>query len=145
MREDYRTLIYEPDASLGKDLMSRLGTSVGQSVWCTNNAEAIGLLEGAKVDVAVISPSPNGSGLDVLGYPAKASSKIPFLIVTPDDALQTRVLGLNSGAVDYLIYRIRIKARSWGLRIKAYRGMAYVLDKSFSHQANRDKTACHCC
>ena len=100
---DYRSLIYEPDAALGQALMDTLATTVGNFVWCQSAVQAITLLDGAKVDAAVVSLSRDGNGLEVIDKICEAADAIPFLVATSADELETRLLGLNRGAADYLI------------------------------------------
>lgn len=99
----YRTLIYEPDEASGKALMRMLSTSDCGFVWCDTSTEAVAMLKGIKVDMAVVSLSPNGSGLDIIDHLCATGSTVPFLILTDANELETRVHGLNRGAVDYLI------------------------------------------
>ena len=46
---------------------------------------------------------PGGSGIEILQALRKRGSKIPVLLLTARDAVEDRVLGLESGADDYLV------------------------------------------
>lgn len=103
MSVGYRTLIFEPDAAVGKTLAKALSTLDCSFVWCDQSAHAMALIDGAKIDVAVISLASGGSGLEIIDHLCKTASTVPFLLATPADELAARVLGLNRGAADYLI------------------------------------------
>ena len=101
----YRILIFEPDAALGQALMTGLSTTGRTIVWCDKGAEATALLGRAKVDVAVVSLSSDGKGLELIDRIGETSGRtpIPFLVATAADEIETRMLGLDRGAADYLI------------------------------------------
>jgi len=46
---------------------------------------------------------PDGDGLDVLAAARTAGKAVPVLVLTARDAVEDRVLGLDSGADDYLV------------------------------------------
>lgn len=104
MSADYRILIYEPDAALRQILTSGLSKKACDFVWCGEYEEAVALLGRKKIDIAVVSLSSDGTGLRVIDQISKSADTIPFLVATPVDQLEARILGLDRGAVDYLIW-----------------------------------------
>ena len=72
-------------------------------VWCDDYAGSVALLDGKQIDLAVVSLSPDGAGLRIIDRICDVGSAVPFLVATPVDQIETRMLGLDRGAVDYLI------------------------------------------
>lgn len=104
MSVGYRILIHEPDAELRQGLTNALSGTTCNLVWCDKYAEAVALLGSAEIDIAVVSLSPDGTGSRIVDQICRVASTIPFLVATPVDQLETRMLGLDRGAVDYLIW-----------------------------------------
>lgn len=103
MRTSYRILICEPDAKSREALKTEFGADHDQFIWCDGSAETISLLKGGNIDAAVICLAADGAGLEVFDWVDKAGCNIPILIATPDKAVETRMLGLERGAADYLV------------------------------------------
>lgn len=98
-----RILIYEPNAASGQALMTRLATTGCNAVWCINGGDAIALIDDAMVDVAVVCLEGDGAGLEIIDQIGETASVIPFLVATPAQEIEARMIGLNRGAADYLV------------------------------------------
>ena len=67
-------------------------------------AEAAERLEVNPYDLAVLDRGlPDGDGLDLLRRLRREGSRIPILVLTARDTVSDRVMGLDTGADDYLI------------------------------------------
>src|SRR5262249_20371093 len=62
-------------------------------------ALALGPYDAAILDLGL----PDGDGMDLLAGLPPAPNRIPILILTARDAVESRVAGLNAGADDYLV------------------------------------------
>ena len=96
-------MICEPDAKSRQTFSAGIGASQDKFVWCNDSAEAILLLGEGNIDAAVICIAADGSQLDVFDWIDKTGCDIPVLIATPGKAIETRIRGLERGAVDYLV------------------------------------------
>jgi len=98
-----RVLIVEDDAVLRDGL--RVGLAIGgfnaDSVESCEEAEAV--LKNHEFDAMVLDLMlPDGSGLDVLRSLRARRDTTPVLMLTARDRVADRILGLDSGADDYL-------------------------------------------
>ncbi len=99
-----RILLVEDDPSLARGLAATLrgsGHAVdiatdGEAAWQMANDEPYALIT---LDLGL----PEMSGLDVLRKLRCAGNKVPVLILTARDGLEDRLLGLDSGADDYML------------------------------------------
>lgn len=98
-----RILIYEPDKALGNTLMPILSKADGQFIWRDNSADTFALLRSAKINVAIISASPDADDSEMIDKIYSAARNTPFLVATRADEIDERIHGLNEGAADYLI------------------------------------------
>jgi DNA-binding response OmpR family regulator len=103
MRTGYRILICEPDAKSRQVLKAGFGASPDKLVWCNSSAEALMLLAGGNIDVAILCLAADGSQLEVFDWIDKTGCDIPILIATPEKAIEMRIRGLERGAADYLV------------------------------------------
>ncbi len=86
-------------ATLGRTF-SRRGIEV---VSCDDGSRALGLWQEAQPDAVLLDLSlPGCDGLDVLAQARQAGLKTPVLIITARGTVGDRILGLNTGADDYL-------------------------------------------
>ncbi len=71
---------------------------------CRDGQEAIDCLAGAEYDVVILDiMMPRVDGYQVLSYIRKKDPALPVLLLTAKDSVDDRVLGLDSGANDYLV------------------------------------------
>ena len=96
-------LLIEDDLNL-VDALSRMLASRGfQVVCCADGAEALVMARRRSFDVALLDLTlPGMDGLDWLQHLRDERSRLPVLVMTARSAVEDRVLGLNSGADDYL-------------------------------------------
>ncbi len=117
-----RILLVEDDPLLGEGLQSSLkmeGYAVdwlrdGESAWRSLRIESFDLMV---LDLGL----PDISGLEVLKRVRQQEIDLPVLILTARDALEDRVLGLDSGADDYLIKPFDLDELTARLRVLSRR------------------------
>jgi len=67
-------------------------------------ADAREVLSAIPYDAAILDLGlPDGDGMKLLGELRSAGNRIPILVLTARDAVEDRVIGLDSGADDYLV------------------------------------------
>lgn len=101
-----RVLLAEDDTMIAQALCEGLERSGFIVDWAQDGEQARLALASPATGYAVLLLDlglPRLSGLDVLTYLRRQRNQIPILILTARDALTDRVLGLNSGADDYLV------------------------------------------
>ena len=96
-------LLVEDDLNL-VDALSRMLVARGfQVVCCADGLEALMMLRQRQFDAALLDLTlPGLDGLEVLQRLRDEGSRLPVLVMTARTAVEDRVLGLNSGADDYL-------------------------------------------
>ena len=114
-------LLIEDDPGLGASLEKYLGENNFKVIWKRSLADAWKSLEIAKPNLVVLDWNlPDGEGLDFLKTLRARDTNLPVIFVTARVDLIDRVLGLESGANDYLskpfeprelIARIRVQLR----------------------------------
>lgn len=99
-----RLLLAEDERDLNHILTKRL-TNDGYSVdSCFNGEEALEFLDVAEYDAVILDiMMPKVDGLEVLKHIRNAGKDTPVIFLTAKDAIEDRVLGLDSGANDYLV------------------------------------------
>ena len=119
-----RLLLAEDERDLNRILTKKL-TADGYSVdSCFDGEEALDFLHMTDYDAVIMDiMMPKKDGLFVLKQIRKEGNTTPVLFLTAKDSIEDRVLGLDSGANDYLVkpfsleeLRARIRAM---LRIKS--------------------------
>lgn len=99
-----RILLVEDDPSLARGLAATLGAA-GHAIDIAADGEAAWQMA-ADEPYALVTLDlglPEMSGLDVLRRIRAAGNKVPVLILTARDALEDRLIGLDSGADDYML------------------------------------------
>lgn len=119
-----RLLLAEDERDLNRILTKKL-TADGYSVdSCFDGEEALDFLHMTEYDAVIMDiMMPKKDGLFVLKQIRKEGNTTPVLFLTAKDSIEDRVLGLDSGANDYLVkpfsleeLRARIRAM---LRVKS--------------------------
>lgn len=96
-------LLLEDDLNLGR-AMQKLLSSTYQVEWVRSLADASSHVAVADFDVMLLDLGlPDGNGVDWLRARRKQNWTTPVLIVSARDALDDRVLGLDTGADDYIV------------------------------------------
>ncbi|MBS5931908.1 MAG: response regulator transcription factor [Clostridiales bacterium] len=99
-----RILVVEDERDLNSIIVKRLN-KVGYSVdSCYDGEEALDYMRLGEYDVILLDIMlPKMNGLDVVRTLRKKRDKTPVLLLTAKDAIEDRVIGLDSGADDYLV------------------------------------------
>jgi two-component system response regulator QseB len=98
-----RVLIVEDDETLKDGL--RVGLSLSGLVVdaVSTSADAYAVLTGSSYDAVVLDLMlPDGSGLDILKSLRQGRDDVPVLLLTARDSVADRIVGLDTGADDYL-------------------------------------------
>jgi DNA-binding response OmpR family regulator len=99
-----RILVVEDDALLGDGIRAGLAQGRFSVDWFKDGASAELALKDARYDAVVLDLGlPRLSGLELLKRLRARKDKTPVLILTARDTVEDRVLGLDSGADDYLV------------------------------------------
>ncbi len=96
-------LLVEDDPSMRSTLERALGRRGARVTACADGNQALALWRAQPPDVVILDLSlPGLDGLQVLEHARRGGLATPVLILTARGTVGDRVLGLNSGADDYL-------------------------------------------
>jgi DNA-binding response OmpR family regulator len=99
-----RLLAIEDEPELGALLCTALERSGFAVDLAANLAEARDFLAVVGYDAAILDRAlPDGDGISLLREIRRSDTSLPILILTARDGPEDRVLGLDSGADDYLV------------------------------------------
>jgi two-component system OmpR family response regulator/two-component system response regulator QseB len=99
-----RILVVEDDALLGDGVKAGLAQARFSVDWMKDGASAELALKDTRYDAVVLDLGlPRLSGLELLKRLRTRKDRTPVLILTARDAVEDRILGLDSGADDYLV------------------------------------------
>lgn len=99
-----RILLTEDDRLLGQGIRAGLMQEGYAVDWLTDGIQAEAALSASSYDLLVLDIGlPGQSGLDLLTRLRQRGNAIPTVILTARDTVQDRILGLDSGADDYLV------------------------------------------
>mgnify|MGYP001053759553 FL=1 len=112
-------LLLEDDAALGQGIRYALENDGVQVELCTALAQAQDILPGRDFDLLILDVNlPDGSGLDLLRDVRRRHSRVPVILLTANDLETDIVVGLESGADDYItkpfslaVLRARVNAQ----------------------------------
>lgn len=99
-----RLLLVEDDAMIGASIRAGLRQE-GYSVdWVQDGGAAELAMQNTAYEAAILDLGlPKKDGLAVLTHWRQQNNAVPVLIITARDAVSDRILGLDSGADDYLV------------------------------------------
>ena len=98
-----RLLLIEDDPALALTLKRSLERKMMQVQLCDNGSQAVAVWQAMQPDVVALDLSlPGLDGLQVLKIARQAGLLAPVLILTARGTVGNKILGLNSGADDYL-------------------------------------------
>ena len=98
-----RLLLVEDDPYLQETLARSLSRRGMQVSCAASAAQALSLWKSVRPDVVVLDLTlPDGDGLNVVSQIRKEGLTTPVLVLTARTTVGDRVLGLNSGADDYM-------------------------------------------
>jgi DNA-binding response OmpR family regulator len=101
-----RILLVEDEEDLGKALERSLKQEKYVVDWVQDGAEAWNYLTSSEVDyvLAIVDwMLPSLSGLEICKRLRSQGNSLPVLMLTAKDRLEDRVMGLDTGADDYLV------------------------------------------
>ncbi len=99
-----RLLVVEDDAMIGESLKKALKADGYAIDWAKDGVEAWDALQAQVYDLVLLDLGlPGMDGISLLKKLRGGKMALPVLIVSARDSVQDRVLGLDSGADDYLI------------------------------------------
>lgn len=113
-----KILLLEDDITLGSGIRLALQSPSVQITLCRTLAQSRGAVADNSYDLLILDVNlPDGSGLDLLGQIRK-TSHVPVILLTANDLEMDVVMGLESGADDYItkpfslaILRARVNAQ----------------------------------
>ncbi|CUW05780.1 Phosphate regulon transcriptional regulatory protein PhoB (SphR) [Leuconostoc inhae] len=121
-------LLVEDEESLQFYLKSELSFENYVVMQCFNGKNALDLLEAQTYDLVILDwMLPERSGIDILRRLRRQGSNVPVIIMTARSEVDDKVMGLDSGANDYitkpfeieeLLARIRVLLRVAGTNQK---------------------------
>lgn len=98
-----RLLLVEDDAMIGRAVTRALRAEAYAVDWTRDGRDVEAALAGSAYDLMLLDLGlPGRDGLDVLSRTRSAGFKLPVLIITARDTVESRVAGLDAGADDYL-------------------------------------------
>ena len=98
-----RLLLVEDDPYLQENLVRSLSRRGLQVTSASTAAQAVSVWQGLRPDVVLLDLTlPDGDGLNVVSQVRQMGFTTPVLVLTARATVGDRVLGLNSGADDYM-------------------------------------------
>ncbi len=99
-----RLIIVEDQLSLVKSLKKGLEEEGFEVLTASSGSEGYKLIQREPVDAVLLDLMlPDGDGISLLQRVREEDFQKPVLVITARDSIDDRVIGLNSGADDYLI------------------------------------------
>jgi two-component system response regulator QseB len=103
-------LLVEDDIELGRGIQKALMRDGDQVDWLTNGVEALNAIRAEEFELVILDLQlPGKDGISVLQTLRRESNTTPVLIMTARDTVDERVLGLDSGADDYVVKPVELK------------------------------------
>ena len=97
-------LLVEDETKVGTALCAGLQAEGYELVWAQTGEEGFFHASSRSFDLILLDVMlPGRDGIEVLGTLRKQGNKTPVLLLTAKDAIEDRVLGLDTGADDYLV------------------------------------------
>jgi len=105
-----RLLLVEDDEQLGRAIRRALMRDGDHVDWLTDGAQALAAIRTHNFELILLDLQlPGKDGITVLQTMRKESINTPVLIMTARDTVDERVLGLDSGADDYVVKPVELK------------------------------------
>ena len=99
-----RILLIEDDKMIGEGLLQALGDANFVVDWARNGTDGEEALRNHKYSAVLLDLKlPEKSGLQVLYETRSGGNKTPILIISANETVDMRLLGLDEGADDYLV------------------------------------------
>ncbi len=117
-----KILLVEDDASLGQSIQEWLLMDGHVVDWIDNGEMAKNALLAQRYDCVLLDRGlPGITGDELLVFLRQDKNNVPVLMITAQDTLQDRVMGLDLGADDYLVKPFDLEELSARLRVIARR------------------------
>ena len=105
-----RLLLVEDDEQLGRGIQRALQRDGDQVDWLQDGAQALDAIRRESFELVILDLQlPGEDGISVLTKMRSESIDTPVLIMTARDTVDERVLGLDSGADDYVVKPVELK------------------------------------
>jgi len=105
-----RLLLVEDDVQLGSGIRKALMRDGDHVDWLTDGLQALAAIRSDNFELIILDLQlPGKDGVSVLQTMRKESINTPVLIMTARDTVDERVLGLDSGADDYVVKPVELK------------------------------------
>ena len=118
-------LLVEDDSELGAELQRALMSRGFTSEWVRQIKDADAFVQDHSefpyVCVLLDLGLPDGQGMDLLRRWRSRGESVPVIVLTARDAVESRVLGLDAGADDYLIKPVAVEEIASRIRAVARR------------------------
>jgi DNA-binding response OmpR family regulator len=99
-----KVLVVEDDLMIGENIQIALEGEGISAEWVRGGADAEAALAAGTYDAMLLDLGlPQKDGIDVLRALRARKNNLPVLVLTARDTVAQRVLGLNSGADDYML------------------------------------------
>jgi DNA-binding response OmpR family regulator len=99
-----RILVVEDEKRIAEILKAALANAGFAADAVNRCGDAIAAVAATAYDATILDLGlPDGDGIELLAQLRTAGNRIPILILTARDAVEDRVVGLDSGADDYLV------------------------------------------
>jgi DNA-binding response OmpR family regulator len=122
VRSSARILIVEDDEGIGANLQRALTSERVVVAWSRTCAEAASFARETRPDVVLLDLGlPDGDGVDLCRALLVAQPALPIIMLTARDAEIDVVIGLDSGAVDYVTKPFRLAELSARVRTQLRR------------------------
>ena len=105
-----RLLLVEDDEQLGRGIQKALTRDGDHVDWLTDGLQALAAIRAERFELVILDLQlPGMDGIEVLKTLRRESIDTPILIMTARDTVDERVLGLDSGADDYVVKPIELR------------------------------------
>ena len=105
-----RLLLVEDDEQLGAGIRKALMRDGDHVDWLTDGTQALTAIRDESFELIILDLQlPGKDGITVLQTLRREAINTPVLIMTARDTVDERVLGLDSGADDYLVKPVELK------------------------------------
>ena len=96
-------LLIEDDQMIGESIVTALEYEGYPCLWANSGDQAVRLLQAQRHELILLDLGlPQKDGIELLRSLRARRDTTPVLVITARDNVEQRVLGLNSGADDYL-------------------------------------------
>lgn len=108
--QDVRLLLVEDDKELGGGIRKALMRDGDHVDWLTDGEQALVAIRSEDFELIILDLQlPGMDGISVLRSMRREAINTPVLIMTARDTVDERVLGLDSGADDYVVKPVELK------------------------------------